>query len=79
MQRLQQLILAVEEQLGAQVLIYNLSAVTPGEQIHCWLGAHESIALRVQRFNLRLAELSAQLVTRRRPSELKATLFSPSG
>lgn len=61
MQRLEQLILAVEEKLGAQVLVYNLSPVTPGERTHCWLGAEDSIALRVQRMNIRLAELSAQL------------------
>ena len=59
--RLQQLVLAVEEKLGAQVLVYNVSAVTPGERTHCWLGAEDSIGLRVQRFNLGLAELSARL------------------
>jgi hypothetical protein len=61
MQRLEQLILAIEGRLGAQVLVYNLSPVTPGERTHCWLGALDSLALRVQRFNIRLAELSAQL------------------
>ena len=61
LQRLEQLILAVEEKLGAQVLVYNLSPVTPAENPHCWLGSEDSLALRVQRFNLRLAELSARL------------------
>ena len=61
LRRLEQLILAIEEKLGAQVLVYNLSAVTPGERTHCWLGAEDSIGLRVQRLNLGLAELSGRL------------------
>jgi hypothetical protein len=61
MERLAQLVVAVEERLGAHVLVYNLSPLSPGERIHCWLGAEDSIALRVQRFNIRLAELSARL------------------
>lgn len=59
--RLEQLILAIEERLGAQVLVYNLSPVTPGERMHCWLGAEDALGLRVRRFNLELAALSARL------------------
>jgi hypothetical protein len=59
--RLEKLILAIEERLGAQVLVYNLSPVTPGERLHCWLGAEDSLDLRVRRFNLGLAELSSRL------------------
>jgi hypothetical protein len=61
MERLGKLVLAIEERLGAQVLVYNLSPVTPGERTHCWIGAEDAIGLRVQRFNLRLAELSARM------------------
>ncbi len=61
LERLRKLVLAIEEKLGAQVLVYNLSPWTPGERTHCWIGADDSIGLRVQRFNLGLAELSAQL------------------
>ena len=61
MERLEQLVLAIEEKLGAQVLVYNLSPVTPGERTHCWIGAEDSLTLRVQRFNLALAQLSARL------------------
>ena len=61
LERLGRLVTAIEERLGAQVLVYNLSPVTPGERMHCWLGAEDSIALRVQRMNLGLAELSARL------------------
>jgi len=58
---LRRLIPAIEERTGAQVLVYNLNPHTPGEHTHCWMGAEDSISLRVQRFNLRLAELSAEL------------------
>jgi len=61
LQRLERLIVAVEERLGAHVLVYNLSPLTPGERTHCWLGAEDSLDLRVRRFNLGLAELSARL------------------
>jgi hypothetical protein len=61
LERLGKLVVAIEEQLGAQVLVYNLSPWTPGEKTHCWIGAEDSIGLRVQRFNLGLADLSAQL------------------
>ena len=61
LERLAQLVAAVEERLRAQVLVYNVSSVTPGERTHCWLGAEDSIGLRVQRFNLGLADLSARL------------------
>jgi hypothetical protein len=60
-QRIERLILAIEEHLGAHVLVYNLSPVIPGEQTHCWVGIEDSLQLRVRRFNLALAELSARL------------------
>jgi hypothetical protein len=61
MNRLERLAEAVEEKLGAALLVYNLSPVVPGERTHCWLGAEDSLSLRVRRFNLALAELSARL------------------
>jgi hypothetical protein len=59
--RLEQLIITIEEKLGAQVLVYNLSPVSPGERTHSWVGAEDSLRLRVQRLNLGLVELSARL------------------
>ncbi len=61
LQRLERLIVAIEEHLGAHVLVYNVSPIIPGEQIHCWLGAEDSLTLRVRRFNLALADLSMRL------------------
>jgi len=60
--RIRELILAIEQHLGAHVLVYNLSPLTPGERTHCWLGsANDSLELRVRRLNLGLAALSAEL------------------
>ncbi len=42
------------------VLIYNLSSVTPGEQVHDYLGLEELFSTRIKRFNLGLIELSQQ-------------------
>jgi hypothetical protein len=42
----------------APILIYNLSAVTPGEMLHCHQGLDESFSTRIRRFNLGLIELS---------------------
>ena len=61
LQRLEQLIGAVQERVGAPVLVYNLSPVIPGERTHCWLGAEDSLGLRVRRFNVGLMDLSTRL------------------
>jgi hypothetical protein len=58
---LRRLVTAIGEHLGAHVLIYNVSPVIPGERIHCWMGAGDSLGLRVRRFNLALAELSGEM------------------
>lgn len=61
MQRLEALVLSIEERLGAHVLVFNLSPITPGERIHCWTGTADSLSLRTRRFNVALADLSAKL------------------
>ena len=60
LRRLERLIGAVQERLGAPVLVYNLSPVIPGERTHCWVGAEDALGLRVRRFNLGLLELSTR-------------------
>jgi hypothetical protein len=49
-------------QLRAQrdvpILVYNLSAIVPGEEVHCYEGLGEILATRIRRFNLGLVELS---------------------
>ena len=43
---------------AAPILIYNLSSVVPGEQIHSHPGMEESFSTRIRQFNLGLIELS---------------------
>ena len=42
----------------APILIYNLSPIIPGEQIHCYAGLGETFSNRIRKFNLALAGLS---------------------
>jgi lysophospholipase L1-like esterase len=42
----------------APILIYNVSAVVPGEIVHCLQGLGEILATRLRRFNLAVAALS---------------------
>lgn len=44
----------------APVLIYNVSAVVPGDQVHCHGGLDDILSTRIKRFNLGLIELSQQ-------------------
>jgi hypothetical protein len=43
---------------AAPILVYNVSAVVPGDSVHCHLGHDEMLATRIRRFNLGLIELS---------------------
>ncbi len=52
------IIVRIRERSEAPILIYNLSAITPGETIHCHLGLGEAYSTRIRRFNLGLIELS---------------------
>lgn len=42
----------------APILIYNVSASVPGDQIHSHLGMEDSFSTRIRQFNLGLIELS---------------------
>ena len=43
----------------APILIYNLSAVAPGEAVHVYQGLDETLSTRIRRFNVGLVDLSA--------------------
>ena len=43
----------------APILVYNVSAIVPGEAVHSHLGLDEIFSTRIRRFNLALTELSA--------------------
>lgn len=42
------------------ILIYNLSPIIPGEQIHCHMGLGETFSTRIRKFNLGLIRLSEE-------------------
>lgn len=44
----------------APILIYNVSSIIPGEQVHDYEGIGEIFSTRICRFNLALIELSQQ-------------------
>jgi hypothetical protein len=48
----------IRERSEAPILIYNMSPITPGEEIHCHQGLGEIYSTRIRRFNLGLIELS---------------------
>jgi len=52
------IIAKLRERSDRPILIYNVSAAIPGEIVHCLLGLGETLATRLRRFNLGLAELS---------------------
>jgi lysophospholipase L1-like esterase len=42
----------------APILVYNISAVVPGEAVHAHQGLGDILSTRIRRFNLALIELS---------------------
>jgi hypothetical protein len=43
------------------ILIYNLSPIIPGENVHCYAGLGETFSTRIRKFNLALAALSEDI------------------
>ena len=60
MHNLTRIIARLRERSRAPILIYNVSAVVPGDSVHCYEGMGEIFANRIRRFNLGLVELSRQ-------------------
>lgn len=58
MANFEQILARLRERSQAPVLIYNLSAVTPGERVHDHQGMDELFSTQARRFNLGLIELS---------------------
>ena len=58
MNNLAALIARIRDHSEAPILIYNLSPIIPGEQVHCYAGLGETFSTRIRKFNLALAELS---------------------
>jgi len=58
MRNLETVVEKIRASSDAPVLIYNVSPITPGEEIHCYQGFDETYSVRIRRFNLGLIELS---------------------
>ena len=48
----------IRERSDVPILLYNMSAVVPGETIHCHQGFDEAYSTRIRKFNLGLIDLS---------------------
>jgi hypothetical protein len=54
------IIAKIRERTRAPILVYNVSSVVPGDQIHSHEGIDEIFSTRIRRFNLGLVGLSQQ-------------------
>jgi hypothetical protein len=50
----------IRDHSSVPILIYNLSPILPGDQIHCYTGLGETFSRRIRKFNLALVDLSEQ-------------------
>lgn len=48
----------IRQDRDVPILVYNMSAVIPGDSVHCHVGLDETYSTRIRRFNLALIELS---------------------
>jgi hypothetical protein len=60
MENLTRIVERIRERTEVPILVYNVSAIVPGETAHCLQGLGEIYSTRCRRFNLGLAELSEQ-------------------
>ena len=60
MASLSRVIERIRARSAAPILVYNLSAAIPGDDVHLHRGLGETLATRIRRFNLALTELSAR-------------------
>jgi hypothetical protein len=58
MRNLEAIIERIRRRSDAPILVYNASAVAPGEQVHAHEGLGDILSTRIRRFNLALIELS---------------------
>jgi hypothetical protein len=58
MRNFEQIIERIRARSAAPILIYNLSAVVPGEWVHAYDGLGEILSARIRNFNVALIELS---------------------
>jgi hypothetical protein len=54
------IIAAIRAHRDVPILIYNLSAITPGEMLHCYQGLEGTLSSRIKEFNVGLIRLSEE-------------------
>jgi hypothetical protein len=59
MRNFAEIVARLRARTDAPTLVYNVSSVVPGDRAHCLLGHGETLATRIRRFNVALADLSA--------------------
>lgn len=52
------IIAEIRNNSSAEIIVYNVSSVSPGDQIHNYQSLPEAISTRIRRFNLGLVQLS---------------------
>jgi len=50
----EKIVARIREQSSAPILVYNVSAVVPGERMHAYSDTEETVSTRIRRFNLGL-------------------------
>jgi hypothetical protein len=60
MKNLARIVSRLREQGDPHILVFNLSPIVPWERVHCYQGVGETLAQRIRRFNVALADLSAE-------------------
>jgi len=58
MNNLATVVARIRQRSDVPILVYNLSSVIPGDQVHCYQGLGDIFSTRIRRFNLGLIELS---------------------
>ena len=58
MRNFETIIARIQARSSAPILVYNMSAVVPGESVHCHAGMDDILSTRIRKFNVALAELS---------------------
>jgi len=60
MANLARIVARLREAGDPHILVFNLSPIVPWERVHCYQGLGETLAQRIRRFNVALADLSAE-------------------
>ncbi|MEO8487355.1 MAG: SGNH/GDSL hydrolase family protein [Betaproteobacteria bacterium] len=60
MRHLGAIVARLRTRTAAPILVYNVSSVVPGDSVHSHEGVGETLATRIRRFNVALADFSAR-------------------